>query len=77
MAEDLSLVPTDDLMSEVLSRFDHAAFIGMACNYTSGKDGSLHYYSRRWVGNSHTCVGLLTDLQSVILANTDEHKFEE
>lgn len=65
MMDPLSLVATDDLLAEVIGRFDHAIFAGMRIN----QDGSEnHGYVRTWNGNSHACMGLAADLTAKVLA---------
>lgn len=55
---DLSLIPTEALLTELLRRVDHGAFVWMKV----GEDGpGVTTVARRSVGNSHTVVGLLLD----------------
>ncbi len=71
----LSLETTDDLVHELLHRFDYAAFIGMTTR-TNMPDGEAMFSTiRRWVGNSHTCMGLVADLQNRILSELDARAF--
>ena len=71
MTADLSLVATDDLVEALFGRFDHATFSGM--RERVGPDGS-HVYIRRWMGNSHTVIGLAAHTTAnVIRAMDDEH----
>lgn len=60
-------VATDDLLNEVLSRFDHAVFIG---HQDRMKDRSR--IVRRWKGNAHTISGLAHDVANVVLADMHE-----
>ena len=53
--QDLKLTPTEDLLDEVLSRFEHAVFGGMRCDEHAPETCS---YKRRWKGNIATCMGL-------------------
>ncbi len=66
---DLSLASTEDLKLELLNRYDHAGFVGMKVMLDSPdpKGESPVNVSRRWVGNTHTCIGLLEDLKMMIL----------
>ena len=59
---ELPLVPTDDLVEELLSRFDHAAFVGLTAMTTEeSEDDETVGIRRSWKGNSHTVMGLLAD----------------
>lgn len=58
MYTNLELVPTDDLLEEVLGRFEHAVFAGLKVNYAS----ETQYEIRRTIGNSRTCQGLAFSL---------------
>lgn len=51
--EQLELVATDDLVAEILGRFQHVVLCGMNIPI----DGEQHVI-RRWRGNSMTCSGL-------------------
>lgn len=62
------LIPTDDLISELLSRFDHAVFMGIQCR--GGVNNDI-VSVRRWIGNSYTDVGLCQSLQRSILKEYD------
>ncbi len=55
---DLKLVPTSDLLEEVLHRFDHAVFSGMRVQNNNDIDTM-----GRWHGNSFACAGLAVDVQ--------------
>jgi hypothetical protein len=63
MMADLELVPTDDLVEELVNRCDHLALEMMRVNE---RGEETHLYIRRWAGNSHTCIGLCWDLASKI-----------
>lgn len=65
---ELSFETTDDLLEELLHRFDHAIFAGM--NYVD--DDGTHKCQRRWRGNSFTCAGLASDMNLVVL-----HEYHE
>ena len=62
--EDLSLISTDKLIEELLSRHEHAIFIGMKIP----KDNEV-ILIRRWKGNTHTCMGLSMDLAHCVLSH--------
>ena len=61
---DLELVPTDDLLEELLRRVDHGIFSGLQ---TGTHGGDNHTYIGRWTGNTHTCIGLGADLNRAML----------
>jgi hypothetical protein len=63
---DLSDIPTDDLLVELLERHHHAGFIGG--NYDEQEASVIR---RRWKGNCHTIVGLLFDLSAEVI---DEYR---
>ena len=63
---DLSFVSTEDLEEELLNRVDHGVIVLM--HIMEDVDGMSKYrVSRRWVGNSITCVGLSTAVSKSIL----------
>lgn len=63
MSNPLEFVTTEDLIEEILNRCDH----GLITTVQIRSDDEVMIY-RRWVGNSHTIVGLATDAQAMILA---------
>lgn len=63
-ADDLDTVPTDDLLTTLCGRFDHAAFVGMKTGVKPG----IHAYARRWNGNSHTVIGLIEESKMHVIA---------
>jgi len=64
MDVDLSLVPLGDLLTEAIGRMEHAVFVGMQTQIHASDKNCVY---RRWHGNTHTCVGLCSDLQAVML----------
>lgn len=68
MSQDLSLVPTDDLIEALMARIDHGAIVTMQTRVNNTDNIE---YVRRWVGNSHTIVGLLVDAEHAILRETE------
>jgi hypothetical protein len=60
----LSLASDNQVLTEIMKRFDHAAFCGMKTG-VSGKNHNM--YIRRWRGNAHTIIGLATDLGAHVL----------
>jgi len=61
---DLELVETDKLVEELMRRSHHFV-LGMVC-VDGGPSGDT-IIRRHHVGNSHVCLGLLTDLSDVML----------
>ncbi len=66
----LELVSTDELIAELLNRCDHGA-IGLMRVEEHGTES--HSYYRKWKGNSHTCIGLLRDVEVTILEALHEN----
>lgn len=68
----LELIKTDDLLTEVLNRFDHAVFAGMRVQ-TGGVDEPLGgmIENCRNKGNPRTCQGLATGMIAHIQADVD------
>lgn len=64
IAMNMELITTEQLVKELLSRCDHGALILMRCGEAGHKDST---YTRRWNGNTHTCMGLCDDLRDTIL----------
>jgi hypothetical protein len=58
-----ALLPTAALEHELLSRFDHAVFMGMRVGVTP----AVNEYHRKWKGNSHVAAGLAADVQTAII----------
>jgi len=56
----LELVGTEELITEVLKRFDHCVLVGLK------DDQSAVTTVRRYLGDYHCCMGLVTDMQHVI-----------
>lgn len=50
----LELIETQDLIAELMNRFQHAVFAGMKVNETS----EAQYETYRQIGNQRTCQGL-------------------
>lgn len=53
----ISLFSTQQLIDELLNRFDHAVFCG-----TKVEDRDSKVTIRRWKGHQHTCAGLAQDV---------------
>jgi len=66
--ERLALTPTDDIIKELGNRYEHFVFSGMQ-TAIGGKDKILT--TRKWQGNSATCIGLAHMLTNVIY---DDHQ---
>jgi len=71
---DLELVDTHDMVHELMTRFDHAAFIGMKAGLKGPED---HEYVRSWIGNTHTVSGLLDDLKGRTFELFHEAEFDK
>ena len=71
---DLDLISTDDLVDNLLTRFDHSAFVGMQMDHSGPEQ---HRYDKWWKGNSHTTIGLLVELESTILKEAQSQRDEE
>lgn len=65
---EISLIPTNDLIKELLLRHDHAIFTAVKCV----NKGSPLYMSR-WIGNTATVLGLCSRVQWII----NENHFKE
>lgn len=52
-----NLIPTMQLVNELLNRFDHAIFVGAK---SINRDDKITI--RRWRGNHHTCAGMAMDV---------------
>lgn len=59
---DLSLVPVNDLVEELINRHDHIVLIGAKVE-NNGEIKSM----RRWRGNSYTCSGMAQCMSMQIL----------
>jgi len=62
MEPDLSLVPTTDLVSELLSRADHGIIALLKEKETDSQNFLLD-----WAGHQYVCVGLAADLTARLL----------
>lgn len=67
MPEDLTLVPTDELATEILKRFDSGMIVGLQKNF-EGVGGELkdNYY-HNWAGSYATLFGLLAISNNLLL----------
>lgn len=63
---DLSLIPLQDIIKELDSRFEHWIFSGIQTHI--GKDNNV-FTVRKWNGNSATCSGLASMIQITIFNN--------
>jgi len=70
---ELELFSTDSLVEELLNRHDHGAIALMKVD--AKPDMNLLF--RRWIGNSHTTVGLLFDISQTILEEMHEDDVDE
>lgn len=65
---ELSFVSTDDLLKELLIRFDHAVFMGRKDR--NGNKDMLFY--RKFMGDAHLCMGMSHDLIDYISSSIEE-----
>lgn len=72
--DNICLVSTDDLLKELLHRFDHAVFAGVQVKGTE-EVGPIDTI-RRWYGNSYTCAGLCASLSTSILKDFSDRETE-
>ena len=72
---DLELADTDELLRELLSRFDHGVIALMRVKTDEPEPGYGMW--RNWVGNRLTCIGLLQDAQRAILDDLREGTVKE
>lgn len=61
---DIKLIPTGDLLEELMLRYDHAIFSGIRCVKSSTDQGN--FYQSKWTGNCATCMGLAARMEYVI-----------
>lgn len=61
--ENLSLVPTDDLLDELFKRHDALVVTGMKFTASNGAYVTL----RRFNGNRYVCNGMLDTMQALIV----------
>lgn len=61
---EISLISTEDLMTEVMGRFSGSIFMGVQSRTKHNQDT----YYRRWSGGDAVCIGL-TDLLGEIIKN--------
>ena len=67
--DDIKFLPSDKLIIELLSRYDHAIFSGMKIGINKENDCLT---ARKWVGNSATCSGLCSQMQYRINKTNDD-----
>jgi hypothetical protein len=72
---DLTLVPTEDLVAEVLSRCDHGAIVMLRCLDT-GPTGTQNCQTWR-TGNTYTIAGLLTAAASRVIREYEAKEISE
>ena len=70
---DLEFISTEDLIDELLNRHDHGAIVLLK---TEAKP-DVNLIERRWVGNSHTVVGLMFDTSQLVLDDMHERDCDE
>lgn len=68
-ADELDLVPVDDLKAALLRRFDHAIVAGF-----TPAEGSVEQISWGWKGDGYRLIGLMEELKQRFFAH---HEVEE
>lgn len=63
MSYDIKLASSEDLIDELISRFEDVVFIGLRTKVTSKEDA---YVVRRWKGGYASASGLCTQMIHVI-----------
>lgn len=63
---ELQLVPTHELIQELMTRYDHAVFGGIQAR------SEQNIRSRRQKGDYHTCAGLAMSLATMSLKLRDD-----
>ena len=72
---DLIGINTEELIDELMSRYDYCVFGGVQELTKPDEDGEADMEGRRhFVGNHHACLGLCCDLQADII---EEQRREE
>lgn len=71
--KDITLYSTNDLIDELINRFEHAIFAGMQTAVHSKEDIII---KRQWKGNNTTCCSLVSELQFYINHQADENSRE-
>lgn len=78
--QDLSFIPTQDLLQELLSRYDHIGIVALkvlkVLEEQHADGGGSYQVVRRWKGNRHTVMGLLHDLQTCVQQDLEEDERE-
>lgn len=69
----LALTPTDDLIKELLARYDHAIFAGLK-NRPTEELPHATLRSWRYVGNEHICTSLGHKMMQVCHENLDRQE---
>lgn len=59
----LDLIPSKDLIDELMRRYDHAVFTGLKENI--GMRGQ-HYITRRWTGEQTMCSGMCSQMEIIM-----------
>jgi hypothetical protein len=68
----LELATTDELINELMSRFEHAVFCGMKLPTEDWQN-----INRKWKGNSHTCAGLGFQVARTVLDDFEERSIPD
>ena len=69
---DINLVSTNELIGELLSRYDNSIFCGVKKSVKEDED----YYDRHYLGDNEACIGLCDIVKSKILIDFEEEEGE-
>lgn len=67
----VELAQTDELMDELMKRFDNAVFHGTKRRPIDAADKGCNVFCIRTMGDPHTCIGLSYSLMSYNQAQLD------
>ena len=69
---DFSDILTNELLDELMTRFDHIVMEGMLVTSDTGGKRMV----KRWKGCSHTCAGMALDMSHTVLTAFDADSTE-
>ena len=73
---DLKFVLSEELLTELLNRYEHAVFMGVRVPTQNESNVGEVVSLRRWFGNSYTCAGLCASLSQSILKDFSDRENE-
>lgn len=68
--KDIELIPTDDLIQELQSRFVSIVIYG------TRENNKRDVYAQHWKGNYSTCIGLCKIMENIILKDYQKDVFD-